>query len=202
MVETITPMLGDVELPTIQHVTTLERRVLVEHHVPGMAGSAIQDLGRSATRIRLHGILFGADSRTGLEALRAKFHAGEPIPFTADIATATEIVDVLIDDLRVVEHAGRPNTFAYAIVLRESPPPPPPPNPLAGVSADILDDAQGLFDQAVSLTEVISGLDEIPEFGDPTRPLSSLLDDAESAIEQLPDALDSLASLIGEPPGP
>ena len=46
MPEPITPMLGDVELRTIQHITTFEQRALVEHRVPGMGGSAFQDLGR------------------------------------------------------------------------------------------------------------------------------------------------------------
>jgi hypothetical protein len=201
MAEPITPILGDVELRTIQSITTLERRSLVEHRVPGMAGSAFQDLGRFSTRVKLNGILFGENARTDLETLRTKFHAGEALPFAADITTATEIVDVLIEDLRVVEVAGRPNTFAYAVVLRESPPPPPPLDPLAGVNTDILGAAQSLFDQAVGLVDVINSLDDIPNFGDPTQPLSGLLDEVETTTQALPDLLDSLASLIGEPPG-
>jgi len=106
MPESITPMLGDIELRTVQNIATVERRALVEHRVPGMVGSAFQDVGRPSTSIKLEGILFGEESRTGLESLRTKFQAAEPVSFTADIATATDIVDVLIEDLRVVEVAG------------------------------------------------------------------------------------------------
>jgi hypothetical protein len=202
MAEPITPMLGDVELRSIQHIKTLEQRALVEHRVPGMTGGAFQDLGRPSACIKLSGVLFGEEARAGLETLRQKFQAAEPLPFTADITTATEIVDVLIEDLRVVEIAGRPNTFIYEIVLRESPPPPPPIDPLAPVNADVLGDAQDLFDQAVALADVINSLENIPDFGDPTEPLSSLLDDVKAATNGLPELLDPLTSLIGEPPPP
>lgn len=201
MAEPITPMLGDIELRTIQQIKTLERRALVEHRAPGMAGSIFQDLGRFATNVKLTGILFGENARIDLETLRQKFQAAEPLSFTADITTATEIVDVLIEDLRVVEVAGRPNTFVYHIILRENPPPPPPLDPLAGVNTDILGDAQNLFDQAVGLAELVNSLDDIPDFGNPTAPLSGLLDDFEAATEALPGLLESLTTLLGEPDG-
>jgi hypothetical protein len=196
MPEPITPMLGDVELRTVQHIATVERRALVEHRVPGMAGSAFQDLGRPSTSIKLEGILFGEASRDGLEKLRTKFQAAEPVSFTADIATATEIVDVLIEDLRVVEVAGRPDTFLYQIVLRESPPPPPPVDPLAALNADILGDAQDLFDQAAGLANVIATLGSVPSFGDPTTQLSGILDQFESATSGMQNTLSPLGELF------
>jgi hypothetical protein len=166
-----------------------------------MAGSIFQDLGRHATNVMLTGILFGENARTELETLRQKFQAAEPLSFAADITTATEIVDVLIEDLRVVEVAGRPNTFLYQIILRESPPPPPPLDPLAGVNTGILGDAQGLFDQAVGLADVVNSLGDIPDFGNPTPPLSGLLDEFEATTESLPGLLESLTALLGEPGG-
>ena len=199
MAEPIIPMLGDIELRTIQQIKTLERRALVEHRAPGMAGSVFQDLGRFATAVKLTGILFGENARTALETLRQKFQAAEPLSFTADITTATAIVDVLIDDLRVVEVAGRPNTFFYQIILRESPPPPPPPDPLAGVNTGILGDAQNLFDQALGLADAVNTLDDIPDFGNPTAPLLSLVDGFEAATTALPGLLESLTTLLGEP---
>ncbi len=156
MAEPIIPMLGDIELRTVQHIESLERRALVEHRVPGMAGSAFQDLGRSAACVKITGILFSSEARDELETLRQKFQAAEPISFTADITTATEIVDVLIEDLRVVETAGRPQTFVYDIILRESPPPPPPIDPLSSLNTDIVGDAQGLFDEALGLWQTCS----------------------------------------------
>ena len=196
MAEPITPMLGDVELRTVQNIATVERRALVEHRVPGMAGSAFQDLGRPSTSIKLEGILFGDESRTKLEGLRGKFQAAEPVSFAADIATATEIVDVLIEDLRVVEVAGRPGTFLYQILLRESPPPPPPVDPLAGLNADILGDAQDLFDQAAGLADVLNTLGNVPSFGDPTEPLGGILDQFESVTGGMSSTLSPLEELF------
>ncbi len=197
MPDPITPMLGDVELRTIQHITTVEQRALVEHRVPGMSGSAFQDLGRPSTRLQLDGVLFGEQARADLEKLRGKFQAAEPVSFAADITTATQIVDVLIEDLRVVEVAGRPNTFTYAVVLRESPPPPPAPDPLAGLNTDILSDAQSLFDQATSLVSVVDALGTIPSFGDPTEPLGTLLDNVGTVTSGLADSLSPLGELFG-----
>src|SRR4029453_5277630 len=106
MPDPVAPMLGDVELRTIQRISTVEQRALVEHNVPGMAGSAFQDLGRAATRVKIAGALFGAAARAAPEKLRTTFKAAEPVSFAADITTATEIVDVLIEDLQVIEQAG------------------------------------------------------------------------------------------------
>jgi hypothetical protein len=199
MAEPITPMLGDIELRTIQQIKTLERRALVEHRAPGMAGSVFQDLGRFATSVKLIGILFGENARTDLETLRQKFQMAEPLSFTADIAMATEIVDVIIEDLQVVEVAGRPNTFVYHIILRESPPPPPPLDPLADVNTGILGAAQDLFDQTVSLTDMLNKLETIPNFGDPTVPLSGLLDEFGAITSGLPDLLRPLGDLLADP---
>jgi hypothetical protein len=191
-------MLGDIELRTVQHIESVERRALVEHRVPGMAGSIFQDLGRSAACIQITGILFGAEARSKLETLRQKFQAAEPISFTADIATATQIVDVLIADLRVMEAAGRPQTFVYDIILRESPPPPPPLDPLSGLNTDILGDAQGLFDEALGLADVLDQLGRIPNFCDPTIPLTNILSGVESAVEELGNLPSMLNDLFGE----
>jgi DNA circularisation protein N-terminus len=198
MPDPVTPILGDVELRTIQRIATVEQRTLVEHNVPGMAGSAFQDLGRAATRVQINGVLFGADARSDLEKLRTKFKAAEAVSFAADITTATEIVDVLIEDLQVVEAAGRPNTFNYMLLLRESPPPPPPPDPLAGLNTGILGDAQGLFDQAVGVMDALNRLGSVPDFGDPTVPLGNIVDSVGSITGVLPAVLGPLGELFSQ----
>ena len=47
--------------------------------------------------------------------------------------------------------------------------------------------------------DVIDTLGTVPDIGNPVEPLSGLLDDFESATTDLPDVLDSLTSLLGEP---
>lgn len=112
-------MLAGIELPGVQEIHTDEGRAIVEHRVPGLVGSVLQDLGRGATVITLAGIFHGEEVLEDLEELRDPFKAGEPVLFTADITTATEVDQVLIQDLRVSEVAGRKSYFRYAVTLRE-----------------------------------------------------------------------------------
>jgi hypothetical protein len=71
------------------------------------------------------GVVVGDEALDGLTALREKFEAREPVSFVADIATATEVQEVLIADLQVREVAGKPNHLAYRLTIKEYIPPPP-----------------------------------------------------------------------------
>jgi hypothetical protein len=121
----IKPMLGDLELSLVQRIETIEEQVLVDHAVPGLAGSLIQRLNRNPTQVRLHGVITSDEAKEGLEKLREKFHAAEPLLFAADIMAATEVQQVLIADLEVEELAGKPDRFEYWLTLKEYIPPPP-----------------------------------------------------------------------------
>jgi len=114
-----TPMLGDVELPLVQQVDSQENHVVAQHAVPALENDFLQRLGRRAARFTLAGVLTGPDVREVLKGLREKFRAAEPVPFVADIATATRVDRVLIEELGVRELAGRPERFEYALTLRE-----------------------------------------------------------------------------------
>ena len=58
------------------------------------------------------------------------------MPFTADITTSTDIKQVVIDDLRVTEVAGRPQQYRYVLRLIEFIPPPPPAVPVVAPGVD------------------------------------------------------------------
>ena len=122
-------MLDDFELPLVQVLHTDEDQVWVEHAVPGLEGSLFQRLGRAPARIRIEGALVGDDSLDSLEKLRKLYHAGQAVPFTADIMTATDIKQVVIDELIVKERAGRPQVYDYTIKLIEFIPTPEPTTP-------------------------------------------------------------------------
>jgi hypothetical protein len=117
-------MLGDVELQLVQDISINGDQVLEQHAVPALEGDFLQRLGRRATRIELTGVLLGTDVRKSLNDVRAKFRAAEPVTFVADIATATRVGQVLIEDLGVRELAGTPERYEYALGLREFIPPP------------------------------------------------------------------------------
>lgn len=120
------PMLDDLELQQAQRIASVEEEVYVEHAVPVLEGDFLQDLGRRAVRLEATAVLSGPEARDRVSDLREKFRAIEPVPFVADIATATRIDPVLIESLQVRERAGRPDCFEVAIALRELIEPPAP----------------------------------------------------------------------------
>lgn len=141
------PVLGELELEKVQSIVVDGDQVLVEHGVPALEGDFLQRLGRRASKINLRGFLAGSGVLDSLKQLRDKLRAAEPVSFVADIATATRVDQVLIEEISVRELAGQPERFEYAFLLREFIPPPPtererPPNlvvpPPPSVEAGIL----------------------------------------------------------------
>src|SRR5262249_49304475 len=147
----IKPMVGDFELDGIEYVASAERRALVEHRVPGLAGSYYQDMGSTPNAVLIVGTQTGDDRRDDfLTGIREMFNKGEPTTFVADINTATDLTDVVIQDLQVSEVGGASSTFRYAVTLRRYVEPPAPP------STDLL--AAGILDDALSLTDALDAL--------------------------------------------
>jgi len=134
------PMLDDVELQHVQKVEAEDEQVLAQHGVPALEGDFLQDLGRRVTRFTLIGVMTGTEAGEQLKTLRLKFRNAEPVSFVSDIATATTVDKVLIEEFGVRELAGQPARFEYQLTLREflpapepeeEEPPPPPPLPPA-----------------------------------------------------------------------
>lgn len=116
---TVKPMLGDLELQQVQEIETDGDQVILRHRVPGLEGDFLQGLGRRGGRITVAGVLTGPEAKEGLQALREKFRAAEPVAFVSDIATATQVGEVLVEEMEVRELAGKPERFEYHLVLRE-----------------------------------------------------------------------------------
>lgn len=152
------PMLDDLALPQVQAITTCDRRSLAEHKPPGMQGSLLQNLGRRPTRLLLWGVVTGPTSNDFAAKLDKKFRDGKPVPFTSDIVADSKIDQVLIDDLRLQELAGKPERFGYILLLREFIKPVAPQDASA-IDASILGDAQNL------LNGIVDGLGLAQAFG-------------------------------------
>lgn len=120
------PMLDGVELEQVQKIEAEDQEVLAQHGVPALEGDFLQDLGRRVTRVSLTGVVTGPDAGDQLKTLREKFRGATPVPFVADIATATKVNQVLIEELGVRELAGKPERFEFELTLREFLPPPRP----------------------------------------------------------------------------
>jgi hypothetical protein len=159
------PMLDELELPQVQVIDTGEHRDWVEHQPPGMAGSIFEDLGRDPTDFLLHGVAVGPESLGFVERLDGLFRAGQPVSFVADITTATQIDQVVIEDLAIREVAGKPERYEYALTLHEFVPPPvveseelPPPEPEPPENPD------ELIDKAIGRLEVEVTVEGQPGF--------------------------------------
>ena len=141
-------MLDDVELQHVQKVEAEDEQVLAQHGVPALDGDFLQDLGRRVTRLTLTGVMTGPEAGEQLKTLRLKFRNAEPVTFVSDIATATTVDKVLIEEFGVRELAGKPARFEFQLTLsefkpapapeEEEPPPPPPPPPPPSVEAGSL----------------------------------------------------------------
>ena len=189
----ITPMLGSFTLDGIEYVESSERRALVQHRVPGLAGDYLQDLGAVANTIVVAGSKAGDDARDAfLTGIRDLFNAGTPTTFTADINTATDLTDVVIADLQVAEIAGDPDSFRYLITLRKYTEPPEP--PATGLlDTSILDDALG----ALGAMDILDSLVDIPSLSDPSAPLTTAMDGVKQATAGLSELAAPLDRIFG-----
>ena len=125
----VKPMLDTLELSVVQVLRTEEDQVWVEHGVPALDGSLLQRLNRGPTRVHIEGALLGKTALDDMEALRKLYKAAQPVPFVADIMTATHVTQMLIVDLKMRELAGKPSDFQYILTLEEHVPTPEPPRP-------------------------------------------------------------------------
>lgn len=195
---TIKPVLGDWEIPRIASIRTLERRTYTEFSIPGRTGSLYQDLNSAPTAILIQGSLYGEEVRnTFFQELRGRFQAGEAVTFVADILTATELQYVVIETLHLEELGERPDQLGYTLILRESPPPPPPTNLLGELDTDLLDQADDFLDAATGALDALDALGDLPQFQDPTPPLSSALDGVKSVVDGLAGAGTAIDELFG-----
>lgn len=115
----VRPMLGDLELQQVQEIATDGDQVFARHRVPVLEGDFLQGLGRRGGRITVCGVVSGDGIEERLDGLRASFRGARPVAFVSDIATATQVDEVLIEELEVRELAGKPKRFEYRLVLRE-----------------------------------------------------------------------------------
>jgi hypothetical protein len=121
------PTKGPVQLRQITKITTADKRILVEHQVPGLEGNLFQNIGRAAVKISFTGSFQGTGSKEDLTRIRQKFKDGTPCSFNGNITGMSDITKVLIEEFALTENAGEPNKFTYSIVLREYREPPPEP---------------------------------------------------------------------------
>lgn len=193
----VRPMIGEWEVPRIERIQTLESRRLARLSVPGLRGDLHQDLGHHSLVVEITGSLHSdAERDEFLGSVRGPFNDGSPVAFVADITTATELEEVLIEHLDVAEHNDHSDAFTYTIRLRQYVEPPEPPTPIDALGAELgaeLDALAALGDLALDLPNLLG---DIPSIGDPTPPLRAALDSVEATVAPLNALLDELGSVF------
>lgn len=185
-------MIGSWEVPHIERIATLERRRLAVLAVPGLVGDLHHDLGSSSLTVEIVGSVHGDAARDELlAALREPFIAGDPLDFVADITTATELEQVIIESLEVSE--GNADLEArYRMVLRQYVEPPPPPSPIDDLGAGLLPELDALSGLGLDGLELPGLVGDIPNLADPTPPVREALAGVATAVEPLSGLLDGL----------
>jgi hypothetical protein len=191
-------MIGGWEPARIERIASLESRRLAVLPVAGLSGDLHQDLGRGAVAVEITGSLWGDEARdTFLAELRAKFQAGEPVDFVADIVSESELEQVLIEELSFEEDASAPEVFRYRLVLREYTEPPEPP----GLGADLGLELDAELDLLAELG--LDGLDlpaiaaDVPQVGDLLAPVKDAADTLKQNLSNAGGLLSPLAALFG-----
>ena len=117
-------MIGELEIPGIERIGADQQRRIVDIPVPGLEGGLSQDLGAESVIIVVEGSLAKDEAREGfLESVREMYDAAKPVDFVADIVTATEVFEVLVESIQVEEVAGTGSPFLYQLKLRQYIPP-------------------------------------------------------------------------------
>src|SRR4051794_4769168 len=191
-------MIGEWEVPRIERIGTVEGRRLARLSVPGLVGDLHHDLGRHSLVVEIVGSLQGDDERDDfLEKVREPFNAGEPLAFVADITTATELEQVLIEALELQESNDSADSFRYVIRLRQYVEPPEPPPPIDDLGLELGPELDLLADLGLDGLELPGLLGDVPTIGDPSPPLKAALDGVKDAVAPLNDALASLGEVFG-----
>lgn len=193
----VRPMIGEWEPPRIERISAREARRLAVLPVPGLSGDLHQDLGRGALAVEIAGSLSTDEARDALlKAVREKFLAGEPVDFVADIVKESELERVLIEELRLDEVAGDPDSFRYRIVLREYTEPPEPPAPGPDFGLDLDPDLDLLADLGLDLLDLPAIAADIPKIGDVLAPLKPAAQALGQAVAKAGTVLDPLKDLL------
>ncbi len=188
--------LAGITLKRIHSIETLEQTHLVHHIVPGMQGSALQQLGRASVRLRLGGILYGATASKDLETLRTAYLKRQAVDFLADIVGQAYFSQVMLEQFEVSQSAQEPDQFNFALVLTEYVQPPPRQTavPASKVNASIKANARN-FMTVATLPDALS-MGALPEITNPIAPLKRSIEPIQAATQPLSGKTQDLKQLF------
>lgn len=208
------PMIDDLALEYISWARQYTLQRTLSMPIPGLEGNVQQGLGRASYEIELAGILVGENVADQLSQLQEKIATGAEVAFSANIANALEMENMIIIAADFQEYAGLPNHYQYHLLLRESPPLPEPAelSPFGGLDgfdlgfdtdilgdiADVAGELQGALEAVTDVLgdlEALAGLADL-SLGNPLTPLQEEADGLSAAGGDAASAGSNLSSLL------
>jgi hypothetical protein len=107
------------EIRSIDSMSILDKRNIVELPIPGSSGNVLQDMGPDPVKITFTGEMMGKDSTQTMERLFAKHNSGEVIDFHSDITAISDVSKVILEDFHVEGTQGSSSRYRYMMTLRE-----------------------------------------------------------------------------------
>jgi hypothetical protein len=172
--------LGSLTIDHLTHVSVREVARIETRHVPGMAGSLSQVMGRPSVEVAFVGIVYGETPGDELQSIRDAYLAQEPLGFFTESVGEGYFADVLIRSLEVSQRVSQPNELDFQCLVTEyvEPPEPAVADPFGGINTDLLDEATAFIDDVQNALEQVSQLTDLltgfPDFADPTTRLGEL----------------------------
>ena len=217
------PMLDDIELKAVQLIRQETEQDYRRRRIAGLEGTLHQHVGRRSHRVTVAGLLLAATAAADLAALQKKAAAGAEVTFTADISTALEIEQMVIESFAAEQVAGGAGQTAYAILLAESPKLPPPaevsgfgglddfglgdlgfdPGALGdmlGEISDLAGDVMDLADAAlgaISALQSLADLASLGKLGDVVSPVTDALGKVDEMAPMVSSIAGAATALIG-----
>lgn len=188
--------IAGIKFPRVHHILTSEHAAFVQHRVPGMDGTLVQNLGRESVRLQVDGIFYGPKAADDLDKLRKLQLKREPVDFIADIIGSAYAGKVTLDEMYVAQSAQQPDQFTYSLIVSEYI---EPPQPAGGLAANLGDQlkADALSRLDVSGLADALALGSLPELTNPFDPLKSALEPTKQASGALVQSVGGLKALFG-----
>ncbi|MCP8307907.1 MAG: carboxypeptidase regulatory-like domain-containing protein [archaeon] len=145
------------EIRSVYNISTSERRMIMEHKIPGSDGSILQDMGKEPLRISFEGVFLGEKAKENLQDLWSRFKQGKPMNFSSDITGIADVTKVMIEGLRIDDIAGYPNEYHYSILLSEYREPRLPPAQPPSQEEQAQQEVQNQADDTIASINYITG---------------------------------------------